>query len=329
MAALMRDLSERLQRVQGVTGVTYSENGIFSGTESGTTAVVEGFAARADSDSALAYDDVGPRYFHTVGAQLLAGRDFEERDNETAPKVTVVNQTFARYYFANGNPIGRHVRADSATFEIIGVVRDIEENDLRSPPVRRLYFSMFQLKEMPTNARFEIATAGNPASVVAAVRRAMTAANPTLVVTSVDPLTSLLRESIAQDNLVARVVSVFGIVALLLAAIGLYGIMAYATLRRTSEFGLRLALGAESRDVLGLVLKEALALTLAGLAIGVPAALLALRLVRSQLFGVGLFDAPSMAVATAVLTVSAVVAAYVPARRASRVAPLVALRAES
>jgi ABC-type antimicrobial peptide transport system permease subunit len=160
------------------------------------------------------------------------------------------------------------------------------------------------------------------------VRRALHAADATLTVLSADALDDLIRDSISQDRLVAQVVSFFGLLALVLAALGLYGVMAYATLRRTSEFGLRIALGARGGDVTRMVLREALLLVAAGALVGVPVALLATRLLRSQLFGIGLFDAPSVVLAIGVLGVSAAVAAWLPAMRAARVSPLEALRVE-
>jgi predicted permease len=328
LAALVRDLSERVRRLPGVTGVTYSENGIFSGTESGTTLQVEGFVAREDKDTIVAYDDVGPEYFRTIGARILQGRDFEARDNETGPKVAILNQTMARFFFPNGDALGRHVTVDSSSFEIVGVVGDVQEQSVRDVPERRLYVPLLQLRQLPSLVKFEVRASGDPARLVVPVRRALLAADPSLVVLDVDPLTELIRDSISQDRLVAQVVTFFGVLALVLSALGLYGVMAYATVRRTSEFGLRMALGAEPGNVARLVLREAMALVAGGVIVGVPAALVAARLLRSQLFGVSLLDVPSIVVALSALTLSAALAGYLPAVRAARVGPLEALRAE-
>lgn len=328
LAALMRDLTERVRNVPGVASVSLSENGLFSGTESGTTIQVEGFTARTEADSVVAYDDVGPDYFHAVGAHLLRGRDFEARDNESGPKVAVLNETMARFFFPKGNPVGHHVSADSSTFEIVGVVADIQEHSVREEPVRRIYFPAVQLKQIPGGFKLEIRTTSDPARLSAPVRRALAAADPTLAILSVDPLSDLIRDSISQDRLVAQVVTFFGTLALVLAAVGLYGVMAYATVRNTSEFGLRMALGAEPGDVAFLVLKEALLLTAGGVLLGTPIALVVTRMLRSQLFGIGTLDLPSIGIAIVVLATSAAIAGYLPARRASRVAPLDALRAD-
>jgi predicted permease len=305
-----------------------SENGIFSGTESGTSLQVESFRARADTDTLVSYDDVGPKYFATIGGHLLRGRDFEARDDEGAPKVAVVNETMARFYFPGAEALGRHVSIDSATYEIIGVVADVQGQGVREPPVRRLYMPAVQMKQPPEAFRIEVRVSGDPERLVEPVRRALRAADPALAISSVDPLDALVRDAISQDRLVAQVVTFFGALALVLAALGLYGVMAYATLRRTSEFGLRMALGADRAAVTRLVVREAMALVAIGAIFGVPAALGATRLLRNQLFGIGMLDLPSIAIAVGVLVASGAVAAYLPALRAARVAPLEALRAD-
>ncbi len=327
--ALLRDLIARVQQVPGVAAVTASENGIFSGTESGSTMQVEGYVAHADSDTLVASDVVGPHYFRSIGAHILQGRDIEPRDNETGAKVVVFNQTMARFFFPNGDAIGHHVQLDSASKpEIVGIVGDIQENGVREPPVRRLYMPVLQMPNSPAGVNLEIRTTGDPARLAIAVRRALAAAGPSLIVLDVEPLTDLIRDSISQDRLVATMVSFFGILALVLAALGLYGVMAYSTARRTGEFGLRMALGAAPGAVTRMVLREAILLTGIGMAVGIPVAIAGARLVKGQLFGIGLFDPPSIGLATVVLAASAALAGYLPALRASRVAPLVAIRAE-
>jgi predicted permease len=328
LIALVRELTERVKQIPGVLAVSASENGIFSGTESGSTLQAEGFTARADSDTLVASDVVGADYFRSTGAHILQGRDIEARDNETAPKVAIVNETAARYFFPNGEAIGRHLQMDSSSWEIVGIVSDIQENGVREAPVRRVYGPIVQQKTMPNEFKLEIRVAGDPARLVLPVREALLAADPRLAIFSVDPLTELIRDSIATDRLVATLVSAFGILTLILAALGLYGIMAYATARRTGEFGLRMALGAAPSAVERMVLREAILLTGFGMAIGLPVALAATRLVRGQLFGISFFDPPSIGLATVVLSVSAALAAFVPAMRASRVAPLEAIRAD-
>ncbi len=326
--SLMRDLTDRVGRLPGVTAVTLSVNGIFSGTESGTTLQVEGFTATTDADTVVAYDDVGPGYFTTIGAQVLQGRDFQDSDGETAPKVAIINQTMAKFYFKGVSPLGRFVTVDSASFTIVGVVADVQGQDLRGDPERRLYLPAAQVGEPPGFFALEIRTAGPPARLIEPVRRALLEADASLVTQSIAPLSALISASIGPARLLAKVVTLFGALTLVLAALGLYGVMAYAAVRRTSEFGLRMALGAAPRRVAAMVLREALMLVAGGVALGLPLAFAAGRLLKTQLFGIEQVDLPSILIATAVLGGSAVLAGYLPARRASRVAPLAAIRTD-
>ena len=209
----------------------------------------------------------------------------------------------------------------------MGVVADVQEHSARDEPVRRAYFPAVQLKELPGGFRVEVRATGDPAQLVLPIRRAILAFDPSLTVLQIDPLSVLTRESISQDRLVAQVVGFFGVLAMVLAALGLYGVMAHATLRRTTEFGLRMALGAVPGDVTRMVVRESMAMVAGGVLLGVPAALAAMRLVQGRLFGVGVLDPPSIIFAVVVLAASAAVAGYLPAMRASRVAPLEAIRA--
>jgi predicted permease len=321
-------IAERLAQIPGVRGVSFSENGIFSGTESATTLQVDGFVARAEDDTIVNYDVVGPGYFRTIGARLLRGRDVELRDAAGAPRVGVINETMARFYFPGRDPVGEHFRLDTTLVEVIGVVGDVRDHSLRDAPPRRLYLPLAQADSEPIGAvKFEV-RAADPGRLAPAVRREILAADASLRVLDADPLPNLMRESIAEQRLVARLASVAGAMALVLAALGLYGVMTYTIVRRTGEFGLRMALGARPADVTRMVLRESLTLFALGAAVGLPVALGAARLLRNQLVGVGLVDLPTLAIALAVLAASVVAAGYRPASRAARVAPQVALREE-
>jgi len=326
LVQLMRDLTSRLERLPGVSAVTLSENGIFSGTESATTLQVEGFTASTDADTVAAYDNVGPGYFTTIGARVLQGRDFIAGDHETAPKVAIVNQTMASFYFKGDSPLGRYLTVDSATWTIIGVVGDVQGQDVRGAPERRLYLPVLQTSQPPGSFVMEIRASGDPARLVDPVRRTLLEADPSLMTQSIAPLSAYIGASFGPARLVAKVVTFFGVLTLVLAALGLYGVMAYATIRRTSEFGLRMALGATPARVAAMVLREAVLLVAGGVVIGLPLALAAGRLLKTQLFGIDLVDVPSILLAVAVLGGSAVLAGFLPARRASRVAPLTAIR---
>jgi predicted permease len=328
LAQLVRIQLERLRAIPGVAAATFSENGIFSGTESMTGVDVEGFTARSADDSTVNYDRVGPGYVEAIGARLVAGRDLTERDDARAPGVALVNTTMAAHYFPHGDAVGHRLTADSATYEIVGIVADTKDHQVRQEPSPRMYLPAYQTGPLPLQLNFELRAAGDPVQLVAAARRELTGANGQVVVLNNDPLATLMQQSISQDLLVARVASVFGLLALGLAALGLYGVMMYTTLRRTGEFGVRMALGADGARVRGMVLREAMTLVAGGTLVGVPLALAATRLLRSQLFGVETVDPPSLAVALGVLVVSAAVAGYLPAARAARVGPIEALRAE-
>jgi predicted permease len=328
LEGLVRTLLERVRSLPGVAAASVSENGIFSGTESMTTLQAEGFTARTEDDTSAFSDRVGPDYFRAIGARMLQGRDISETDNARSPDVAVVNATMASFYFPTGDALGRRIEMEGKAYRIVGVVADTKDHELRGGPVRRLYIPLYQTNPLPAQLTFEIRTHGDPAQLMTVARRILVGANASLLVTDVDPLTALMRQSISQDRLVAQVASFFGVLALALAALGLYGLMMYATLRRTSEFGLRMALGAEPGQVARMVLREGLRMVAGGVLVGLPLVVAATRLLRSQLFGVEPVDPPSLVLALVVLTASATVAGYAPARRAARVGPLEALRAE-
>ncbi|MEP6835692.1 MAG: ABC transporter permease, partial [Gemmatimonas sp.] len=324
----MDELVRRTRLVPGVVEASYSENGIFSGTESHTSLTVQGFVAQNSADSGAAYDDVGDSYFRAVGAKILEGRAFNERDNGAAPKAVIVNASFARFYFPKGGAVGQRITYGDSSREIIGVVADVNGRSLRTTPERRFYIPMQQYSDPPPNFYLIVRTSGDPTQSIAGVRTAVLGVDPLLPLRNINALSSLISDSVRQDRLVAQVVTLFGILTLVLSALGLYGVMAYATLRRTSEFGLRLALGAVPRSIVRMVLREALGLTVFGLVIGLPLAYGMSRLLHEQFFGIGTIDIPSLALAVVVLGVAAALAGFVPAMRASRVAPLDALRAE-
>lgn len=331
-AALVHELRDRIARIPGVAAVGYSENGIFSGTESGMTISVPGFTPRSRGDSSVAYDQASPGYVNAIGGRLIAGRDLEPRDEGNLARVVLVNEALAKFYFPKESAVGKYLHMDdSLSLQIIGVVADTRDHELDGTPLRRAYFPYVHhdtLIGVPGSLRFEIRAQGRPAALVQSVRQAIVAVDPTLPIGEISPLTGLMRQSIAQERLVAQLATAFGTLALLLAGVGLYGVMTYAITRRTGEIGLRVALGAQRRDVLRLVLFDALRLVGIGLAVGLPIALTSTRMLRTQLHDVQAIDPLSIAAAVGVLALSAVIAVLIPAMRASRVSPIVALRAE-
>jgi len=332
LSTAARTIHERIAALPGVVAVGYSENGVFSGTESGSSLEIPGFVVRTSSDSNFAYDQVSAGYAHAIGARLIAGRELAPSDEGGLARVVVVNQAFASFYFPGVSAVGKYFHvSDSVTINIVGVIADVRDHDLMEPAARRAYYPYIHhdvQQGTPVALRVEVRTAGDPAALVQQVRQAIGAADPNLPIEYIAPLEELMMTSIIEQRLVAQLATAFGTLALVLAAIGLYGVMTYAVVGRTGEIGVRVALGAQQLDVVRMVLFDALRLVAAGLVIGLPLALLSARLLNTQLHGVGAADPVSIAVALAVLLASALIAGLIPALRASRVSPTQALRAE-
>jgi predicted permease len=330
VGALAMELQARLAQLPGVAGVSFTENGIFVGTESATNFGVPGFEALQRSDSVGYYDLVGPGFVKSTGARLLRGRDFSDMDRRAAPQVVILNESFAKYFYGSESPVGRTMRVgDSGFVEIVGVIADIKDQSLIGDARRRFYVPFLQ--DVLGDAgllRLVVRSSGDPASLVPTVRRTLVEAHPDLPIREIDPLSRLMRQSIGEERLLATLAAVFGVAALLLAAIGLYGVMSYAVSRRSGEIGLRVALGARQGTIVAMILRDALVLVGMGMVVGIPLTLAAGRVIRGQLHGVGPADPVAFATALAVLSAGAVVAALLPALRASRVAPVVALRSD-
>jgi predicted permease len=332
-AAVYRRILEGFRGLPGTRAVTLSENGLFSGTESGDRITVEGYHSDKEEDNSARFDQVGPDYFAAVGIPMLLGRGVSAQDTEVSTRVCVVNEAFATFYFGSQNPIGRHVTDEfpdtKATFEIVGVAKNARDHGVKGDVPRRFYIPIFQsLGEIPTSAYFEIRTVADPESLLPIVRRKVRDINEALPITSASALSTLVDRSITRERMIARVSAFFGALALLLAAIGLYGVLSYSTARRTREIGIRMALGAPGGRIRSGILRETMTLVAIGLAIGIPAALGCSRLVRTALFGLEPTDPVTLAASVLVVVSVALVAGYLPARRASRVSPLAALRCE-
>jgi predicted permease len=328
LGRLRQDLADHVRQLPGVDAAAFADHGLFSGGASGYHVTVPGFVAQADSERRVSLDRVGPDFIHAIGGHLLRGRDIERRDLETGPATTIINETMAKRYFAERDPVGVTVTLDSVRYTIVGVVRDFQSRNVRGKPRREMYIVFNDPNSGGTDqAKLSVHVRGDPSHFVAAVRRVVETTAAGLPV-HVDALNDLVRGTVSQDLLLVQVTMFFCIVTLVLAALGLYGVTAYSTSQRTSEFGLRAALGAEPGRVTRMVLGEGVRVSLLGVIIGVPAGLAATRLIRAQLFGVGSIDLLSLAITIAVLMATAVVASYVPARRAAKVGPLEALRLE-
>ncbi|HLF82571.1 MAG TPA: ABC transporter permease [Blastocatellia bacterium] len=272
---------------------------------------------------------VGLSYFSTMGIPLLQGRDFNAQDNENAPLAVIVNDALARRYFAGEDALGQRVSfrgANGPWSEIVGIVRDSKYRTLGENPRPTAYVPLAQNHE--TGMTLHVRTLGNPLSVAATVRREAQALDPNLAVTNVQSLSDVVGASLFAARMGAVLLAIFGFLALLLAAIGLYGVMSYTVSRRTREIGIRMALGAGTGNVLRLVLKEGLALVGGGVAAGLIVAAAATRLLASFLYGVSPLDATTFVAIPLVLALVALLASYLPARRAVKVDPMVALRYE-
>jgi putative ABC transport system permease protein len=331
---LTRGLLEGLREIPGVQAATVSENGLFSGTDSQSVVEVEGYTATRLADKSNSSDRVGPNYFEVVGARVTRGRGIGPQDAENTAKVAVVNEKMADFYFPNRDPLGRHIfdgeGKDRVVLTIVGVVRDIKQSKLRESIPRRFYTAYLQHDDRdPIDAiNLEIRTRLPSSSVAAAVRRKISEVNPNLPILSVENADGLIDDTLVQEHVIAELSSFFGGLALTLAAIGLFGVMSYITARRTMEIGIRFALGAERSTVIRMVLNETFRLVFVGLAVGIVLSVFASRLFAKSLFGVSPFDPATSAIGASVIAVAAAIAAYLPAWRASRVDPVVALRYE-
>ena len=327
---LGRRLLDKLDNAPGIERVTISENGLFSGTESTSGLMVEGFTPRSDTDKESHSDRVGPGYFETIGTPILKGRGIEARDMESAP-VAVINESMARFYFPSVNPLGRHISVDNGKgwITIVGVVRDAKQNNLREPAARRFY-SQFMLGtgDAIGSMRLELRAHGATSQAEELIRRQIGSVDPNLQIQSISAAQSLIDNDLIQERLIAKLSGSFSLLALALASIGLYGVMSYLTQRRTTEVGIRMALGARRSNVVGMVLKETMLVTVAGLGIGVLVAALLARLVSGSLYGVAAFDPLTGGLASVTILAAASLAGWLPARRASRIDAMAALRTE-
>jgi predicted permease len=327
----MVELMHRFAALPGVRSATFSENGLFSGTESGTSLEVEGFTSSSDDDRSARFDQAGPGYFTNVGIPLVLGRDFTERDAAGAPRVAIINTTMARFYFPDQNPLGKHIHVtgpSDVSLQIVGVAGDAQDHDLRNLPLRRFYVSYLQPIDGITTANFEIRAAGNMGSLFGPIRSEVERFDPKLQILSLKTAQTLVDESIATERLIARLSTFFGGLAVLLAAIGLYGVMSYTVARRTTEIGVRVALGASRSAVTSMILQDIVRLVAVGSAAGALAAVFLARFVESLIFGLKPHDPVTVVAAVGVLLVIGLAAGYVPARRASRIDPILALRSE-
>jgi predicted permease len=318
---------ERIGSLPGVQAVSLSTVVPISGGGQRRNIVLEGYQPQPNEDTELNTNVIGPNFFNAMGIPIVAGRDFNVHDKEGSPPVVIVNEELARRYFG-GNAVGKHLRTSSEKpfGEIVGVVRNAKYRNLREETLPFIYIPLGQ--EYQTGMTLMIRTAGDPLLLAGAVRSEVQAINKDVPVFSVEAMSERINTQIAADRMIAVLLSIFGGAALLLASIGIYGVVAYSVAQRTHEIGVRIALGAEQRHILKLIVGQGMILVLIGAGIGLGLALAVTRVLKSLLFGISATDPLTFTVVVLGLVGVALLACYLPARRAMKVDPLVALRYE-
>ena len=322
---------EKLRVLPGVVAASYSDNGLFAGRDSGTRIRVNGFEPASPKDSTSRFDQVGPGYFSTVGIPLLLGRDFADTDTAHAPRVAVINESMAKFYFGKRSPLGETIFYDSRlkfTLTVVGVAKDVRDHLVRDQPPRRFYVSYLQPVDGQMGTDYEVRSTLAPAVLDRQIREAVRSVSPRLSVQFVQAVEKSINNSLLRERLIARLSILFGLLSLLLGCAGLFGIMAYSVGRRTQEIGIRVALGGQPHNVVWMVVSETLLLVAGGLLVGIPVALSLTRYLRSLLFGLTAADGWSIFVVIVIIGFMALVASVVPARRATRIDPVTALRCE-
>ena len=344
---LFRQIDDRLLQIPGVRVVAPVLYAPMSGDSWNDSIRIEGRPEPPPKDDTSAgWARVMPGFFETIGAKLVLGRSITDEDTDATRKVAVVNEAFAKRFFKDQNPIGQHFGPDkiqdSSNFEIVGVVKNIRymTYDYKDP-VRPMFWvpeaqtvhyddPAFTSGEIWSHYLYNIViwAPGNPPGMEDRVRKVLASIDPNFVLYGVDPYTKVVADDFQQENMIATLTTLFGVLGLVLAAVGLYGVMAYTVEQRTSEIGLRMALGADRGQVTKMVLRGAFSQIGIGLALGIPTAIGAGKLMTNQLFGVKPWDPRMLALAALMLGLAALLASAIPARRAATVEPMVALRNE-
>ena len=289
---------------------------------------VPGFQPRTDDDTYLNMNTVSEDYFATLGTPLMRGRSFTANDNAGAVYVAMLNATAVKRFFAGRDPIGMQVHVNDSAYNIIGVVEDVREDGVREEAKAFVYLPMRQPYDRNFRMTLSVRTAADPNSLIASIEKQVRAAGPDILVMHTGTMDAQLDNSIVQERLISTLAAVFGALALVLSGVGLYGVLAYSVVRRTREIGIRLALGELPGQVIQKMLRESMRLVALGLGIGIPASMLMAHAVDDLLYGIAPTDPRTQIVAGAVLAVVGLIASWIPALRASRIQPLIALRCE-
>jgi len=322
-----RRLVERVGSLPGVQSVTLARR--LPLTLSGiafATVSIDGYAPSRDEDMRLNFETVGPHYLQTMRIPLVGGRDFDERDHEGTARVVIINETMARRYWASGGALGRRLKVVNDWLEIVGIAKDVKNRSLSEAPQPFLYLPLLQ--DYRSNMILVARTATDPDEIIHAVRAEVTALDSGMPMFDVKTLQEHIGVSLFLQRMAATLLSIFGALALLLSAIGLYGVLAYTVSQRSRELGIRISVGAQRRDILKLILGEGLTLCVIGLLGGLITSLIVTRFAAHLLYGVSPTDPLTFTAVAALLLAIALVAGYFPARRATTVDPIAALRIE-
>jgi predicted permease len=329
---LFERLEEELGATPGVTSVVVAMVPVIAGNNWGNSLVVEGFEAGPDTDSNASFNGVGPGFFKTMGIALMSGREFTRADVFSAPKVAIVNQAFAKKFNLGDNPLGKHIgtgggQGAKLDIEIVGLVRDAKYSDVKKQPPPQ-YFMPYRQQERLGEAYFYVRTATPPEQMLTTIPTVMRKLDASLPINEIKTMDTQIRENVTQDRLISTLALAFALLATVLAAIGLYGVLAYTVAQRTREFGLRMALGADGGAVRGMVMKQVARMAIIGGVIGMAIAIGVGQLAKSLLFQMEGYDPIVLAASTFALALVAIGAGFIPALRASKIDPMTALRYE-
>jgi putative ABC transport system permease protein len=325
--AFDRQIIAKLSALPGVESVTLADFSPLSFTIHTDYLEVEGYLAQPHESMEITRGIAGPNYFHVMHASLISGRDFTEADGPGSQPVAIVNQAFVDRYWPGQNAIGKRVKDDD-WLTVVGVARNAKYRLLTYPPEPVIYLPLYQAYRWTQDTVIHLRALGDPQAMAFPVERAVRELNPDLPLFDVNPMTVTMQFGALFQRIAATFAGSYGLLAMLLAAVGIYGVVAYTTRQRTREIGIRMALGAEKGDIFRLVLGQGLRLALTGLTIGVALSFLLTRFLKSALYGIGATDALTFTAVALALTVVTLAACYIPARRATKVEPTVALRCE-
>jgi predicted permease len=325
--AFQRLMLARIRDIRGVEAASLAQRvplGFGGSSDIGVS--VEGYTPAPNEEVGTYYNRVGSDYFRTMGIGLVAGREFTDRDTADAPAVCVINETVARRYFAGRNPIGGRIRVSTRPVEVVGIARDGKYSSISEAPKAFMYLPLQQAYR--ADVVLLMKTQGDPAAVVPLLHETMRALDANISLFDVRTIAEHLEISVFLQRMIASLLGAFGALALLLSTVGLYGVIAAIAAQRTPEIGMRMALGATRRDIVSLILKQAMGMTAIGVGVGLAGAFGVTRLFKSLMVGVSTTDGMSFAGTTLLLVLVALAASYIPARRAAAIDPLQALRNE-